>query len=241
MKNQLNLVINGKGGVGKSFFAVNFVQYLKDRQVPHLAFDTDNENSTLKRFHPDATFLNLGRPRDLDAMFHALEKHPLVVVDCRAASTGPLFDYFAEVAADEVLRHYNASLTLIMPVNHEADSVDQVQRIVDKFGSHARYVIIRNAVHTESFTLYDESEVRDRLMNQLQGCEIVMSRLQGWLVEALNMINLTPAVASRDARFSILDRQRLSIWQRHLYDQMNSAAELLLPGGVKNKSDENHR
>ena len=30
MNKQINLVINGKGGVGKSFFATNFVQYLKD-------------------------------------------------------------------------------------------------------------------------------------------------------------------------------------------------------------------
>lgn len=229
MKNQLNLVINGKGGVGKSFFAVNFVQYLKEHQLPHVAFDTDNENSTLKRFHPDATFLNLNKPRDLDAMFHALEEHSLVVVDCRAASTGPMFDYFAEVAAGEVLSHYNAGLTLIMPVNHEADSVDQVQRIVDKFGGHARYVIIRNTVHTDSFTLYDESEVRDRLTNQCHGREIVMSRLQSWLVEALHSTNLTPAAASRNPVFSILDRQRLSLWRRHLYDQIDSARELLLP------------
>ena len=33
MTKQINLVINGKGGVGKSFFATNFVQYLKDRGI----------------------------------------------------------------------------------------------------------------------------------------------------------------------------------------------------------------
>ena len=58
MKKRLVLILNGKGGVGKSFFAVNFIQYLKDRPFPHVAFDSDNENSTLKRFHPEAGFLN---------------------------------------------------------------------------------------------------------------------------------------------------------------------------------------
>ena len=29
MTKQINLVINGKGGLGKSFFATNVVQYLK--------------------------------------------------------------------------------------------------------------------------------------------------------------------------------------------------------------------
>ncbi|MFO1511999.1 MAG: hypothetical protein U1F83_03650 [Verrucomicrobiota bacterium] len=56
---RLDLILNGKGGVGKSFFAVNFVQFLKDRGVAHVAIDSDNENSTLKRFHPDTRFLDL--------------------------------------------------------------------------------------------------------------------------------------------------------------------------------------
>ena len=56
---RLILILNGKGGVGKSFFAVNLVQYLKDRGVAHVAIDSDNENSTLKRFHPDAVFVAL--------------------------------------------------------------------------------------------------------------------------------------------------------------------------------------
>jgi cellulose biosynthesis protein BcsQ len=34
MQRQLNLILNGKGGVGKSFFAVNFIQYLILRALP---------------------------------------------------------------------------------------------------------------------------------------------------------------------------------------------------------------
>ena len=62
MNKRINLILNGKGGVGKSFFAVNFVAFLKDNRVPHIAIDSDNENSTLKRFHPDAQFLDLASP-----------------------------------------------------------------------------------------------------------------------------------------------------------------------------------
>ena len=87
MKKRLILILNGKGGVGKSFFAVNFVQYLKDRQIPHAAFDSDDENSTLKRFHSEAEFINTAEPTEIDKMVHALEDNDVVVVDCRAAST----------------------------------------------------------------------------------------------------------------------------------------------------------
>ncbi len=52
---QINLVINGKGGVGKSFFASNFVQYLRDCGIAHCAIDSDHENAILKRFIAVAT------------------------------------------------------------------------------------------------------------------------------------------------------------------------------------------
>ena len=80
---RLDLILNGKGGVGKSFFAVNFVQYLKDKGITHTAIDSDNENSTLKRFHPDTRFLDLAERRGLDGIFSALEKSNLVVMDSR--------------------------------------------------------------------------------------------------------------------------------------------------------------
>lgn len=66
------LVLNGKGGVGKSFVAVNLVQYLIDRKVEHVAIDTDNENSTLKRFHADAEFVDIEDPRQRDTILNRL-------------------------------------------------------------------------------------------------------------------------------------------------------------------------
>ena len=69
-----DLILNGKGGVGKSFFAVNFVQFLKDKGITHVAIDSDNENSTLKRFHPDTQFLDLSQPARTRRHFHRAGK-----------------------------------------------------------------------------------------------------------------------------------------------------------------------
>ena len=129
---RLDLILNGKGGVGKSFFAVNFVQYLKDKGIKHVAIDSDNENSTLNRFHPDASFIDLADRRGLDGVFNLLEKSNLVVMDCRAASTDLFTSFFEAIDLPTVLSGMNAALTLVMPVNHEADSVDQVQRLADE-------------------------------------------------------------------------------------------------------------
>lgn len=229
MNKQLNLILNGKGGVGKSFLAVNLVQYLKDRSIPFVACDSDNENSTLKRFHPDAEFINLAQSRSLDEMFRALERTDLVVVDCRAASTDVFLRYFLAIDIATVLHLLDARLTLLMPVNHEADSLDQVQRVVEAMSSHARFVIIRNQVHAETFALYDQSQVRVRLLKKLEAKEIAMSRMEEWLVEGLNRLNLTITNAAKHESFYLLDRQRLITWQHRLYEQIDSAANLLLP------------
>lgn len=230
MKRQLNLILNGKGGVGKSFFAVNLVQFLKDNAVSFVACDTDNENSTLKRFHPDAGFLDLGQARLLDEMFRSLERTDLVVVDCRAASTDVFLRYFNAIDLPSVLRLLEARLTLLMPVNHEADSLDQIQRVVEDLDGKASFVVIRNHVHGESFTLYDRSAVRVRLLKMLGGKEITMTRMEEWLVEGLNRENLTVTSAAKHESFYLLDRQRLLTWQRMLYTEIESVAGLILPG-----------
>jgi hypothetical protein len=43
----------------------------------------------------------------------------------------------------EVLKTLQASLTLIIPINHEPDSLDQVQRLSDDLGTGAQYLIVR--------------------------------------------------------------------------------------------------
>lgn len=229
MIKRLDLILNGKGGVGKSFFAVNFVQYLKDKNILHTACDCDNENSTLKRFHEEADFLDLAEPRALDAMFRAFEKTDLVVVDCRAASTEVFFDYFDEINLLATLQTLSAALTLIMPVNQEADSIDQLQRIATNLENACSYVVLRNEVHNDSFPLYDQSAIRKRLRKDLGAKEITMTKLQPWLVEELSLKNLPITTAVEDGTFHLLDRQRLQTWQRKLYTEIESAAELLLP------------
>lgn len=56
-----------------------------------------------------------------------------------------------------------------------------------------------------------------------------MSRMEEWLVEGLNRLNLTITAAAKHESFYLLDRQRLVTWQRQLYGQIESAADLLLP------------
>lgn len=229
MRKQIDVILNGKGGVGKSFFATNFVQYLKDRQQPHVAIDSDNENSTLLRFHREAEFINLEDKQGIDAIFPALERAPLVVVDCRAASTDIFLQYFAEVKVFEILQTLDTGLTVVSPVNHEADSVEQVKIVAEALGNRCRYVVVKNQAHSEHFTIYEKSKTRSRLVDELAGRELVMPRLYDWLVTGLNQTNLTITAAIQHPEFSLVDRQRLKNWQEKFYAQIDRTRDALLP------------
>jgi hypothetical protein len=229
MKKRLDLILNGKGGVGKSFFATNLVQYLKDRSVKHIGVDTDNENSTLKRFHPESLFVDLTKPTAIDRLFSELDSHALVIVDCRAASTDIFLDYFAELNIFDVLRELEASLTLISPVNHEPDSVKQVQILAERLGDQASYIVVKNHSFSEQFTIYDKSKTRSRLLNELGAKEIEMPKLHDWLVIGLNQAGCTITSAIRHPQFAVMDRQRLKNWQRRFNEQIELARDLLLP------------
>ncbi|HUJ10488.1 MAG TPA: hypothetical protein VL171_10735 [Verrucomicrobiae bacterium] len=229
MQRQLNLILNGKGGIGKSFFAVNFVQYLKDHQLKHVAIDTDNENSTLKRFHPETDFVNLANPRELDKLVAAVETAPLIVVDCRAASTDLFLTYFAELAVFDVLKSKDTVLTVVSPVNHDLDSVEQVKIISRAFDSRCRYLIVKNRALTDQFRIYDASETRKRLLEQLAAREMTMPKLQDWLVAGLHQHTLAVGQAAQSSKFTLMDRQRLKNWQRQFADQIESVREVILP------------
>ena len=229
MSKQINLVINGKGGVGKSFFATNFVQYLKDRGHDHRAIDSDHENSTLKRFHPEADFINLEHRREIDAVFTTAETSDLLVIDCRAASTDLFIDFFDEVGLTEVLRTLDARLTVICPVNHEADSVEQVRILSDALENECRWLVLKNEAHSDAFKIYENSKTRRRLLDSLAAREITMPRLYDWLVTSLNEHNVTITTALRDPEFNLLDRQRLKHWQSRFNQQLDGVDDLILP------------
>src|SRR3989442_6692687 len=74
----------------------------------------------------------------------------LVVVDCRVASSELFLDYFVEIDAPAVLKALGSALTLVMPVNHELDSVDQVRNLTDQLGKTCCYVVVRNAAHMKN-------------------------------------------------------------------------------------------
>jgi hypothetical protein len=153
----------------------------------------------------------------------------LVVIDCRAASTDLFIDFFDEVGLAEVLHAIEARLTVVCPVNHEADSVEQLRILSDALGNSCRWVVVKNEAHSDAFKLYETSKTRRHLPETLHAREIAMPRLHDWLVALLNEHNVAITATLQHPSFNLLDRQRLKHWQTNFYKQIETASDLLLP------------
>ena len=96
------------------------------------------------------------------------------------------------------------------------------------------FLIIRNEVHGEGFELFDKSKLRQKLLSDVGAKEIVVTRMYKWLVEGLQRSKLTPTAARNHQDFTLMDRQRLVMWQREFYEQLDSVQEMLLPATIAN-------
>jgi hypothetical protein len=76
-----------------------------------------------------------------------------------------------------VLRSLDARLTIVCPVNHEADSVEQLRILSDALQDRCAWVVVKNEAHSESFKIYDGSKTRRLVVDSLLGREIGMPRL----------------------------------------------------------------
>ncbi|MCG9105601.1 conjugal transfer protein TraL [Laribacter hongkongensis] len=110
-QNQTHIVLQGKGGVGKSFIASLIAQTLQSMDTNLLGIDTDPVNQTLARYRalPVRTLeiLNADRQidsRQFDQMIEWMLTHAgPVVVDNGATSFVPVTGYLAETGALDVL------------------------------------------------------------------------------------------------------------------------------------------
>ena len=106
-----HLILNSKGGVGKSFVAFLMAQYYRNRAEPFLCFDADATTATLSRFANlnvtrielmEGTILN---PRQFDKMLEPiLSEDAHCIVDTGTSSFVAVSHYIIENDVHEQIR-----------------------------------------------------------------------------------------------------------------------------------------
>lgn len=227
----IHLILQGKGGVGKSLAASILCQYLIGTGHDILAFDTDPVNQTLTGYkNLPVQELQLMKGDDIDRRkFDQLIEDILAapgdaVVDNGAATFVPLSAYLKENQTIDFLSESGLRVlihTVFTGGQAMKDTADGLVSLVGHFPG-VPLVVWLNRYFGEIATenkQFDEFKVYRENVDQIVALiHIPLKSAQtfGKDLEELFSRHQTFAEAAEDTTLSIMTRQRLKIWWREM-------------------------
>jgi hypothetical protein len=219
-----------KGGVGKSLVARTLAQYLIDKNLPFLGFDTDRSHGALMRFYSGyASPVLVDRYESLDAIMEAAADQPerRIIVDLAAQTHDPLVRWMDESGVLNLADEMGIAIVYWHVMDSGKDSVDLLKRLLDRFGKQLRYVLVRNQVRGSDFTVLEQSGEQARAMEL--GAQVVSVRhLHDGVINKIDATNSSfwaakNTAGSDNAGLGLMDRQRVKMWLRDVYREFEAA------------------
>jgi len=153
----VHIVLQGKGGVGKSLAASMLAQFLTSRGETPLCIDTDPTNATFAGFKA----LNVRKlalladgdinPRNFDAMMELIAgSKEAVVVDSGASTYNPLSAYMFDNGVPEVIADLGHKLvlhTIVVGGQALVDTLAGFASVAEAFPAPAAIVVWLNPYH----------------------------------------------------------------------------------------------
>lgn len=227
--NQVHLIGGEKGGVGKSVMARVFAQYCIDRNIPFQGFDSDRSHGSFMRFYQG--FTEHVALEDFQSLDHLAEAALLgnglqVLVDLAAQSSSSLRGWMDDTGVLELFREAGVMVNCWHILDDGKDSLEMLGRLLDDFKTAVRYVVVLNHGRGARFDAFHASiqKVRAREL----GAKIIeLPKLHEGSMRQVDHSNSSfwaaiHAAENGDQLLGILDRQRVKIWLRKIYAELDS-------------------
>lgn len=224
----IHLIGGEKGGVGKSMVARVLAQYMIDKGIPFVGFDTDRSHGSLMRFYADfASPMLVDSYESLDTMVELAAENPSdrVLVDLAAQTHEPLVKWMDESGVLEALNDHGLSLAYWHVMDSGRDSVNLLRGLFDRFGSRLNYVLVLNQLRGDRFDAFEQSSEKAQA-NGLGAKIITLKLLDQAVIGKIDAENASFLTAQQKGSLSgkglgILQRQRLKVWLRNAYEQID--------------------
>ena len=226
--NKIHFIGGEKGGVGKSLVARVIAQYLIDKNLPFLGFDTDRSHGSLLRFYSDfASPIVVDKYESLDIIVEAAVDQPdkRVLVDLAAQTHDALVQWMDESGVLETSTELGISLVYWHVMDSGRDSVDLLKKLFDRFGSRLSYVLVLNQLRGDNFEIFNQSGERERaqslnarIITLKHLHETVMNKIDATSASFWAAQNRTP---SNPGGLGLLERQRVKFWLRDAFAQLD--------------------
>jgi len=227
---KIHFVGGEKGGVGKSVLARLLAQYHIDHQLPFTAFDTDRSHGALLRFYAD-----FSRPIVLDdfesadqLMEAALAADQDVIVDLAAQTATPLHRWIEQNDLLNLASEEQVPVVFWHVLDDGADGIALLAGLCERYQRAAAYVAVRNYGRGRDFSSFDASPVCARA-RELGALVIDLPELHAGTMRKIDHqgISLWAGAHNRDSGLGLMDRQRVKVWLRRVYQQLDQVGPVL--------------
>lgn len=235
----IHLILQGKGGVGKSFTASVLTQFLLGENMSCQAIDTDPLNDSLSQVKNLATTrVSIYRdnsseidPTTFDNLLSLVLDSDAsnTIIDNGAASFIPLSSYLVENEVVDYLAQQNIRTIIHCPIVAGASYSDTLQgfdALALSFGSASPIVVWLNPYFENFGEKYNFFSSKTYKLHQAQVPAVVTippyrnSSFKGAIAKMLEE-KLTLAEAIENPAFHIMERQRLVIFRRELFENLS--------------------
>lgn len=228
----IHFILQGKGGVGKSFVSSLLSQYLINKKQTVTAIDTDPNNTTLFNIKAlEAKFLQL---IDNDGKFDVRQFDKIVelvfekkstnyVVDSGATTFIPLIDYLKENQAIEFLKSNKVEVYMHIPIvggQAREDTILGLTQLVSAF--NCNFIVWVNEYHG-ALNDFENTEQYKAIKDKIKAIIYLNSLSKdtfGKDLLDLTSKNLTFDEALKDKTFSLMSKQRLTIFKDKAFKQI---------------------
>ena len=218
-----------KGGVGKSLVARVLAQYLIDKPLPFIGFDTDRSHGALLRFYAGyACPVLIDRYEALDSIIEAAIEQPerRVLVDLAAQTHEPLAKWLDESGVFELAGEAGFTLNYWHVMDAGRDSVDLLSKLLDRFGKRLNYVLVLNQLRGDDFSILKQSGAEAKAL-ELGARTVTIKRLNESAIQKIDATSSSFWAAKNSADkettgLGMMDRQRVKMWLRSAYQELDA-------------------
>jgi hypothetical protein len=223
----IHFVGGEKGGVGKSVMARILAQYFIDHGQPFLGFDGDRTHGALLRFYATyASALQIDDYQSLDRLVDLAVSEPArkLLVDLAAQTQLPLARWITESRLLELAPDLKLNLVYWHVMDNGFDSVELLRGFLDQFGQKIGLVLVLNQVRGERFDLLENSGQRVRAL-EMGAKTMALQRLADVTMQKIDANSRSFWAAMNngvgpDATLGLLEQQRLWVWMKRAYEEI---------------------
>ncbi|QFY42331.1 hypothetical protein F6R98_06565 [Candidatus Methylospira mobilis] len=241
MQNTVHFILQGKGGIGKSFIAVLLSQYFASKQADLKAYDTDQENTTFAHYKslnaqhiPVMDYSRTVDAKRFDSLIeNILTEDGTYVIDNGANTFSPLLAYMVENNVVDFLQENGKTVyihTVIGGGDVLIDTANGFESIANGI-DNAPIIIWLNEYFGKTATTegkeFTDTKIYIRNEDRLHGLITLHERNRqtyGDDIKKMNTKRLTVLEIMESTDFTIMEKQRISTVVKDVYTQLDAIA-----------------